>query len=32
MGLDMYLKKGKRILGKSIKEIEEIEHKIFLWR
>lgn len=28
MGLDMYLKKGKRIPGKSIKEIEEIENKI----
>lgn len=29
MGLDMYLKKGKRIPGKSIKQIEEIEDKIY---
>ena len=29
MGLDMYFKKGKRIPGKSIEEIEAIEDKIY---
>lgn len=29
MGLDMYLKKVEKIPGKSIKELEEIEDKIY---